>query len=455
MTWNPGDPWPGTPGGTSSPWWGPRMRLYVHVSLAPGVSWRLGPGPSCRLDSGFVMGPLLNAPTVPATPGLWVDLTCATVSVSADAKASRSDGAVARTDASMVTVTLLDPDRRFDPMNPNSPWTLNGTSRLMPGVPVHVFAESVDTATPPVVSTHHVFTGTADSWNEPWTPNPNARRCKLVASDPVKDLANRDWGEQPAVGAGDTVNQRITRILSYYNCTGPTSLDSSAVTLQSTTLAQSAWELLLRATDDEIGFTFFLSDGRLRFINRDSWSTPSAPAIVIGCPGATYDIVTAASVGNNAIDIRNSISAARTGGTAQRAISQASIDKFGVHGYGRTDLGLQSDAQAATWATFTLSQRAFPRANVQTIDLAPALNPASWPKVLDLRRAVDTVRLLWTPPGSTDAYDVTGRVLGMSHEITRTRWEVAWDLGMASVSRKTFHVGAHAFDKLNDGNVMA
>lgn len=455
MTWNPGDPWPGTPGGAASPWWGQRIRLYVHVSLAPGVSWRLGPGPYCRLDSGFVLGPLTNAPTVPATPGLWVDLSCAAVSVTTEAKASRSDGAVARTDASLANVVLADPDRRFDPLNPASPWTLNGASRLMPGVPVHVFAESVDSATPPVVSTHHLFTGTADSWSEPWTPNPSSRRCTLVASDPVKDLANRNWGEQSPVGAGDTVNQRITRILAYYGYTGTTSLDTSTTTLQATTLAQSAWELLLRATDDEIGFTFFLPDGRLRFINRASWSTPSAPAITVGCPGATYDIVTAAAVGNNAVDIRNSVSAARTGGVAQRATSQSSVDKFGMFGYGRTDLGLQSDAQAATWATFTLSQRAFPRANIQTINLAPALDPASWPSVLNLRRATDVIRLLWTPPGSTDTYDVTGRVLGITHELTHSHWNVLWDVGMAAVSRKTFHVGTHAFDKLNDGNVMA
>ena len=313
----------------------------------------------------------------------------------------------------------------------------------------------VDTSAIPVITYYNLFYGTADSWQEPWTPHPNQRRATLIASDATKDLAQRDWGEQAPVGNGDTVNARITRILSYYNFLGSTSLDTSTITLQATTMAQSAWELLLRAADDEIGLIYFNPDGKLRFLNRSAWSANTAPVITVGCPGATFDIVTAATPGSNAIDVRNSISAARSGGVAQRATSDASVAKYGMFGYGRTDLGLQSDPLAATWATFTLSFRAFPRANIQTVTLMPALNETSWHPVLMLKRAEDVFRLLWSPPGSTDTYDLTGRAMGISHVISRTRWEVQWDVGLAAVSRKTFHVGTHAFDKLTDGNVMA
>jgi hypothetical protein len=438
-----------------SPWWGQRIRLFCMAAIATGTALKMGPNASDRLDSGNVFGPITNSPALPAVAGLWIDLTCDVLSVAVEAHSARSDAAVARMEAATSTVVMRDPLRKYDPLNPSSPWTLNGSSRLTPGVPVKVWAEIVNSATPAVVTRYDIFTGTADSWEEPWTPHANARRATLIASDATKDLAQRDWGEQPAVGTGDTVNQRITRILSYYNFLGPTSLDASTVTLQSTTLAQSAWELLLRAADDEIGLVYFRPDGYLRFINRNGWSANTAPVITVGCPGATYDIVTTATPGSNAIDVRNSVSAARTGGVAQRATSDASVGKFGMFGYGRTDLGLQTDPLAATWATFTLSFRAFPRANIQSIDLSPALNENSWPSVLALKRAEDVFRLKWTPPGSTDLYDVTGRAMGISHAISRTRWTVQWEVGLAAVSRKTFHVGPHAFDKLTDGNVMA
>jgi len=438
-----------------SPWWGQRVRLFAMASIATGSAFKLGPGPTARLDAGNVLGPITNPPALPPSAGLWVDLTCDVLSIDISAQASHTDAAVARMEASTATLVMRDPQRTYDPLNPSSSWTLNGSSRLTPGVPVKVWAEVVDTATTPNVTTYNLFTGTADSWSEPWTPHPSERRATLVASDATKDLANRDWGEQPSVGAGDTVAQRITRILSYYNFTGPTSLDTSAVTLQATTMAQSAWELLLRAADDEIGLVFFLSDGRFRFINRDGWSANTAPVISVGCPGAQYDIVTDADVGNNAINVRNSISAARTGGVAQRATSDSSVLKYGMFGYGRTDLGVQTDAIAATWATFTLSFKAFPRPNLSSVTLRPALNETSWPAVLGVRRVSDVFQLKWTPPGTTDTYDVKGRAMGISHTIDRQTWEVTWDVGFPALSRKTFHIGTHAFDRLTDGNVLA
>jgi hypothetical protein len=425
------------------------------AGIATGTAFKLGPNPADRLDSGNVFGPITNDPVMPPVSGLWIDLTCDVLSVAVEAKSSRSDAAVARMESATCTLIMRDPKRKYDPLNPSSPWMLNGSSRLTPGVPVKVWAELVSTGDPVTITRFTLFTGTADSWEEPWTPHANARRATLIASDATKDLAQRDWGEQAAVGTGDTVNQRITRILSYYSYLGQTSLDTSTVTLQSTTLAQSAWELLLRSADDEIGLVFFRPDGVLRFVNRGGWSANTPPLVTVGCPDAQYDIVTAATPGSNAIDVRNSISAARTGGVAQRATSDASVAKFGMFGYGRTDLGLQTDPQAATWATFTLSFRAFPRANIQVVALVPALNENSWASVLALKRAEDVFRLKWTPPGSTDLYDVTGRAMGISHAISRTRWEVQWEVGLAAVSRKTFHVGAHAFDKLTDGNVLA
>jgi hypothetical protein len=460
--------WPGTPGGASSPHWGPNIRLYVWVALTAGWPFTLGPHPNDRLDSGNVLSRATNpVPPGAATRGtstgkrLWHDVTCDVVDLNVRLGATENDGVLARAEAATATIVLRDPDRVYDPLNPASPWTYQGQSRLVPGVPVVVFVEVLDAGG----AIHQItrFTGTADSWLEPWTPHPAERRCRLVASDAVKDLVALDRGEQPAVGAGDTVDQRIARICTYYGWPGARVLDASTVTLQATTLAQSAWELIGRATDDEIGYTYLDATGTLRFYNRARWLTSPPPVIAVGCTPtpitpAPHDIVVAAEAGPLDLKIRNAVYAARVGGTQQVARVQASIDRYGgiERSYKRTDLGVTDDPQAAAWANYVVGLQAWPVTQLHTATLVPALDPASWLEVLSVKYMTDRARVLWTPPDDpTVTYDTTARVLGVEDRVTYQRWELTWQLTQAQILNRTWHLGPHRFDRLDDGNVLA
>jgi hypothetical protein len=458
--------WPGTPGGASSPHWGPNIRLYVWVALAAGWPFTLGRHSNDRLDSGNVLSRATNptppaAATLAASTGrsLWYDLSCDVVDLSVRLGATETDGVLARAEAGTATIVLRDPDRVYDPLNPASPWTYQGGSRLVPGVPVVVFVEVLDAGG--VIHQFTRFTGTADSWLEPWTPNRAKRQCRLVASDAVKDLVALDRGEQPAVGAGDTVDQRIARICTYYGWNGPRVLDASTVTLQATTLAQSAWELIQRATDDEIGYTFLDAGGTLRFYNRARWQASPPPAIAVGCTPtpitpAPYDVVVAAEAGPLDLHIRNAVYATRVGGTQQIARAQASIDRYRERGYKRTDLGVASDPQAADWANYVVGLQAWPITQLQSATLRPALDPTSWLPVLSVNYMTDRARVLWTPPDDpTTTYDTTARVLGVADRVTYRRWELTWQLTQAQILSRTWHLGAHRFDRLDDGNVLA
>jgi hypothetical protein len=105
------------------------------------------------------------------------------------------------------------------------------------------------------------------------------REAQVIASNATRDLVNLDWGEQPAQGAGETVDPaRLNRILTHYGYTGDTNLDPSVITLQATTLAQSAWELIGRATDDELGAVWLDESNVLQFRNRNTWLTPDGPS---------------------------------------------------------------------------------------------------------------------------------------------------------------------------------
>jgi hypothetical protein len=439
--------WPGTPGGAASPYWGGDIRLYVWIAISAGSTFAWGESDTDNLDAGNVWGGGSVGPEPPAER-LWVDVSCDVRNLQTHIGGARSDGSLSKAEAGTCSITLADPNRIYDPLNPDSPWQYAGRSRLAPGTPVWVWVELLDTET--TVTTWRLFTGTVDSWQEDWALHKSDREARVVASNSVRDLVNLDWGEQASQGAGDTVDERLVRILTHYAYTGPVALDPSNVTLQATTLAKSAWELIGRATDDELGAVWLDGSDILQFRNRDAWRTLAEPILVVGCPDG-YDAVIEADIRASG-EMHNAIYAANTGGTTQTARSEDSISLYGPHNYKRTDLGMQNDAQAAEWATFLLQIQGYPRAQVQKAVVRPAFTPAMWPTLLGLRLIEDRVHIQWQPPGET-MIEATARVLGVDHSVTRYAWEVELGLTMGDLFARVFHWGPHPNDVLTQGNV--
>jgi hypothetical protein len=483
MPWDPGETWPGTPGGASSPSWSEYLRLYVYAAIQSGTTFQWGPAPACLLDAGNVYGPGTGAPGPVAPTGrLWVDLSCDVLDIDTHLGGTRPDGAIATSEAGTARVLLMDPDRIYDPLNPESPFQYGGKSRLMPGTPILIWAEhvvnvggsllaeSADVLTTEAgdqlitedsavtLSTYRLHNGTVDTWSSPWKAHADERRSTIVSSDAVKELVALDFGEQAPVGVGDTVDTRISRVLTHYAWEGLTRLDPSGITLQETTLAQSAWELIGRAAEDEIGFVYIDAWGVLQFHNRDTWSTGSAePAVIFGCgpdePEAC-DALIEAEVRAANLEIRNAVYATREGGVQQTSRSAESISLYGTHSYKRTDLGLQTDPQVAEWATYLVSLGAFPRATLEQVTIYPAFDEECWPPLLGLVLVDDRIRVLWSPPDDTPPVDTSGRAIGMDHRISRTSWETDIHLVLADLFGRVLHWGIHPSDLLDSGYVF-
>lgn len=474
-TWAPGAPWPTSrPGGAVSPDWGGYLKVWVEAGIAPGRGWHIGPHANDRLDAGNVVGPVADfAGTGDDTDRLWVDLTCDTLDVDLDNGASRADGIFSRNEAATCHVTLYDPGRKYDPANPDSPYVLGNRSRLVAGTPFRVTVEIVDGATA-AVTARTLFTGRVDAWSEDWTPTPAARRAHIIATDAVRQLVHLNWGEQPPTGTNDTTTERMHRIIDYYAL--PLTINEpatpSTVTLDATTLAVSAWELLNRTMDDELGYVHVrppdvLGDpATLRWVNRDTWITPDlTPKYELGCsPDApdAYDIVTDVTIADASLQVRNAIYAARTGGTMQVFRVPASIQRNGgwEADFRRTDLGLKDDTEVADWAQTVGILYAFPAPEPTAVTLLPQLAPepwAAWLDVLDTLEVTDFVELYWQPPGTSSTTRSIFRVVGVAHTFTRRSWEVGWQVvgaGRTATGAGVFTVGPHANDRLDDGNVI-
>lgn len=428
----------------------------------------MGVHPDDRLDAGNVLGGGATqlAGKAGVANSLWIDLTCDTIDAEIQGGASGGAGIFSKADAATISVTLTDPSGKYDPLNGNSPYAYGGHSRLVPGVPVEAFTEVVN-GDDGTWQRHYLFVGTADSWGEDWTPKPSERTCQLLATDITKQFVRMDRPEQSPVGQGDNVGQRIHRLVDFFDWPGEV-VDppgGSSIILQATTLAQPAWELLNRTTDDEIGYLYFDTQGRLVWVNRAAWSEATDPVIDFGCPyisgGTGFDVLTDAAPSTLDLQMRNTVYASRAGGTMQQAFSQASIDRYGSYEYKRTDLGISSDAQVADWAEFVVVLYSFPQISLSDVTMQPSLDERSWEVwagVLGITMVTDLVSIKWAPPDRPeDLIHAVSRVVGYSHRISRGQWEIQWQLVAASAlgfSGSVFHMGAHAQDRLDSGFVL-
>jgi hypothetical protein len=449
-------PWPsGTPGGAASPHWSDYIRLWVRAAIGSGTGFHMGQSTTDRLDAGNVMG------HVPSSGPLWVDISCDVLDVNINGGSQSVQGILSKPDTATLEVTIADPTGKYDPVNPSGPYALGGHSRLLPGTPVEAWCEVVNPADS-TWTTHYLFTGRADSWEQDWTPTPSNRQTKMVASDVTREFVRMDRPEQPAAGAGDTTKARVQRIVTFFGWLGtiiaPTG--NGAATLQATTLAQSGWELLNRTLDDELGYVHFTTKGELRWLDRSVWFTKTAPVVTLGCD-VGHDVLTDATPSAIGWQLRNSVFAARTGGTTQTALNQASIDQFGRYDYTRTDLGLADDTQAGQWAAVVVQLYAYPQVTLDDVTFQPSIaaDPsACWNAVLSILMVTGIVRVVWAPPDIPDhVRDIASRVVGYQHQITRTAWEVTWmlvDSNPMAYIGAVFTMGPDAQDRLDSNFVL-
>lgn len=452
-----------TPGGSTHPAWGGGITLHAQACIGTGTPWTMGPHALDALDAGNVMGP------IGVDGELCVEVACDICELTVVDGATKASGIFSRDEAATLDLVLYDPDRIYDPLNSESPYWIQGRTRLTAGVPLEIWAEVPDDLGVGVVR-FDLFRGSVDRWTSEIHASAGDRRARVTATGPVKQMANRNYAELPsAVGAGDTTAQRLARLRSYFDWVPPLEQigTASSVTLQATTLAQSFWEHLGRTIDDELGYLHVLPDGTIRYWTRTVWTDPApAPSLVLGCSDdypSAWDVVTNTRLAATDEQLRNAVYAARTGGTQQTARSETSIAQHGgiETRLNRTDLGLQDDVQVGTWANTVILLYAFPSPTLDGLTMQPGLIPDPsgdyWRAVLGLEHVSDTFRFVWSEDVDGSApVDLLLRVLGVKHEITPEAWDVTWQTLGASIggASNVWHIGPHALDALDSGNVI-
>lgn len=360
------------------------------------------------------------------------------ISHTSDRTSSKLNAYGART----CTLKLLNMDGALDP------FVLEGLGLTAPGVLMRLWKIWGGISYP-------IFYGTVDAWN-PDAETPELGTVTVTATDGFK-LLNQPIDELgSAIGAGQTVTQRVDAILTVMNWpAGLRALGTTTSTLQATTYGAAGLELIQDAVKNEVGEFYQQPDGYMYLRGRhdivtDTRSNTSQATFgsdraggeipYIGRPVSAWDMQT----------MHNRVKAQINGSSnTMVAEDSSSIGLYGTqYTIEETALNLPADSDAQSWANYVLAQDVKPRFRFSGITISSfveQLGVSVMPHALG-RRFGDRISVVRRPPAQPYGSIVDSRDLlirGVNHAWSRSdkQWTTTWDLEPAG-STPFFVIGS-------------
>jgi hypothetical protein len=314
-----------------------------------------------------------------------------------------------------LTLRIVDQNGDFNPQNLSSPYA----GLLNPMRKVQITA-SWNT------ETYSIFSGFITSYSTT-TPKDVGEivYTTIEAVDAFRLAQNAQISTVTDSGAGQLSGTRVNKILDEIGW--PASMrdvDPGQTTLLADPGSpRTALQAMQTVELSEYGSLYVDANGEFVFQDR-AFTTAS----VGGTPVVFNDDGTGLSYFNavwllNDVLIYNSAQITRTGGTAQTAINQPSIDKYFLHSYNQQNLLMETDAVALDYARAYVASRAetTTRCDAITLDLYTDSYDAGITAALDLD-FFDPVTITTTQPGSS-TLTKTLQVFGVAHSITPNSWK--------------------------------
>lgn len=243
--------------------------------------------------------------------------------------------------AGTLQIRLVNNDRRFDPLNQDSPYwdPVAGRSGVVPRRKVTVIADG-----------EPVFVGRIVDVDVEYEPAPAGQDisfCELICADDFQILANTST-ETAATPAEELSGARVSYLLDLPEIDYPATrdIDTGISTLGAYQIAANtnALTYLQRIAEAEQGLCFIARNGDLTFLDRAavSFANPQETFADDGT-GISYRTL---SIRYGSEQLFNKISVTRQGGAIQTADDLASQTEFGIQSLVFTDSLLATDAQA-------------------------------------------------------------------------------------------------------------
>jgi hypothetical protein len=318
-----------------------------------------------------------------------------------------------------LTLRIVDQNGDFNPQNVTGPYA--GLLTPMKKVQITATYGSV---------TYPIFSGFITSYvtTYPDDSGEDLAITTIQAVDAFRLAQNAQISTVTGATAGDLSGTRINEILDQISW--PASMrdvDAGLTTMQADPgTNRTALAALTTVANSEYGALYVDATGSFVFQDR---------AVTVGSIGGTptvfadngtgIDYFNASWILNDVL-IFNKATITRTGGTAQVALNQASIDKYFLHSYFLDNLLMQTDAVALDYAQAYVASRAETSIRVDAIvlDLYTANYNTGIIAALDLD-FFDPIKVITTQPGGS-LLEKTLQIFGVRMNITPNSWKTTF-----------------------------
>jgi hypothetical protein len=248
----------------------------------------------------------------------------------------------------------------------------------------------------------------------------------ITAVDAYRLAQNAQITTVTGATAGDLSGTRVNQILNTINWpNSQRDVDAGLTTVQNDPgTNRTSLSALQTVADSEYGAIYIDASGNFTFQDRSvTVSSIGGTPTVFTDNGAGIRYANATWVLNDYL-VFNSASITRSGGSAQLAINQPSIDKYFIHSYTLTDLLMQTDAVALDYAQAYVASRAETsvRCDAIVLDLYTENYDAGIAAALGLDY-FDPITVTTTQPGST-TLTKTLQIFGVAMTINPNKWRV-------------------------------
>jgi hypothetical protein len=383
------------------------------ATAAPSTALTLDDATEGKLDTG----------TLGDTFGLvWTDITNDVLQesgISINRGSTRQAGPYFTTEAGRLSLSLDNRSGDYDPLNLSGPFVSAGVSKLLPGLPIKVEATFLG-------SLFTLFSGYVDNWTVAYPGTANTTSTvDVTASDPIAVLNAADRAAlEPAVGAGETIADRVNRILDYVSW--PSServIDTvSTATMAATTLDKSAWQELQDSATSVNGYLWLNQLGQVQFQSKSSF--PRTTDLVVGDDGAMP--VVSLELANDWDQVYNTVKLNRADGIEQTYEDVTSVAQFGIRTFSRTDLLVDSDVLVSESAEYVLSQFKDQQIRMEGITLEPddCYENDAWSALLGMELLTRIGTRITTTDGRS--INVDGLVRGINLNVSTFSW--VWNI---------------------------
>jgi hypothetical protein len=314
-----------------------------------------------------------------------------------------------------LTMRIVDQNGDFNPQNPAGPYY----NLLTPMRKVQI------TATYGAV-TYPIFSGFITSYTTTTPKNANdVVYSTITAVDAFRLAQNAQISTVAGATAGDLSGTRINQILDEIDW--PISMrdiDAGLTTMQANPDSPRTSLAAMQTVEiSEYGALYVDAAGSFVFQDRAVTAGSSGlPAVVFNDNGSDISYFNAVWRLDDTL-VYNSANITRTGGTAQVATNQASIDKYFIHSYNQQNLLMQTDAVALDYAQAYVASRAETsiRCDAIQLDLYTDNYNTGIIAALDLDY-FDPVTITTNQPGGS-TLTKTLQVFGVAQSITPNSWK--------------------------------